>query len=155
MPTKKKLQSDQDTKVFEFGVREIQDLGFSIPIEPVMPANVHIGYGLSYSFKGEENTMAITVSVRFASITNGEENEFLTTHVKTRFFIKDMAQYFKNDSYVFPGSTMESMFGIALSHTRAVLAKNIAGTEYSSYIIPLADPVALYQNIMKANEESK
>lgn len=66
-------------------------------------------------------------------------------HVQNIFEVENLKQYSLNDTeFVLPQNLIVLMVSIAISHARALVAKNIAGTIYQEHIIPIiTNPVEI------------
>jgi hypothetical protein len=138
---------------FEFGIMRILDCGFMIEelISPE-PGKIKIGYGMNFLFDVPANWIQFLIKVNFQDSDTG--NEFLTGTVLTRFSVNNLAGFVdENDKVIFPNGSLETLFGIAFSHLRAILSKNVMGSRFSHIIVPIIHPGSLFNQLLQLNAD--
>jgi len=79
----------------------------------------------------------------------------LSGSVLTRFSVNNLKGFVdENDKIVFPDGSLEALFGIAFNHMRAILAKNVAGSKFSTTIVPAINPAPIFHELLKMNVEA-
>jgi hypothetical protein len=135
-----------------YGIERIVDCGFSVEeAVNIDPGGIQIGYGMNFVYSIEENWIQFTIRTDFKNANN---ESFFTGTVLTKFSASNLTQFLGENGKVFlPVGFPEMLFGISFSHMRAILAKNIAGTKFSSLIVPIINPTDLFSNLLQINIE--
>ena len=126
--------------IFEFGILEIRDLGFSVNEDIAIPTPVAWKNAITFEFNLEENWVLFIVTVGFI---DDKENEFINGKVLTRFFVNDLKLYHntKHPNIIsFPDDQDITLYSLAFTHARAILAKNLSGSKYEHVFIPIVNP---------------
>ena len=108
-------------------------------------------------FFGDTNLIDLTLRVYYTHDPDIPAKTILVDiHVQNVFEIDNLNQFLVNTEFVLPQNLMIMMVGLSISHTRALVAKNISGTIYQDNIIPVADPAEVakvfYPNIFLEQE---
>lgn len=137
-----------DTQIY-FAIGEIKELEFFV--------NENIELSTSYDFKYHvELRNDIAQKKIFFTITanysiNGSQDVFMKGKSSTVFLIKDFDRYVRTTDGVqgvdLPDPLWITLFGIAFTHARALLAKSSAGTRYSHMLMPLISPEAEFKKL--------
>ena len=109
--------------------------------------DVEISYGLAIQPDTEGSWVQYNIRVDFST---KDTKVFATGTVVTKFGIQELKQYIIDESIIWPPGVLEAMFSISFSHTRALMAKNMAPTKFSKYIVPLINHVPVFNELMKA-----
>ena len=124
-------------------IKAIRDKGFFVDESIVIVQENKIAYQIQsdMDISAENNEVKVTYGVSFSQ----EEKVFLSGKVSTFFQVESLKEYWNEteQNYAFPEQGLIILMGLAFSHTRAILAKNTAGTLYESYILPIVDPKQL------------
>ena len=135
---------------FGFNIQRILDCGFQI--EEAIEANSDntlISYGMGFYFDIEESWVQYNLRADFIK---DKKQIFASGTVLTKFGIQNLKQFAnENGDILWPPNTLETMFGIAFNHLRAMVAKNMAGTSFSNYIIPLVNPAFMFKQLIEKN----
>jgi len=140
--------------VLEFGIERIQDMGFQI-YETIPPSldSIGLGYGMNFVFDIENNWVEFLVKAQFDNLKTMDT--FMHGTVLTRFSVKELNKFTnEKNMVVFPTGSLESMFGIAFSHMRAILSKNVAGSRFKFMIVPVVNPFELFPQLLKDNMDN-
>lgn len=133
---------------FGFNVQRILDCGFQIE-EMINPSldDTLISYGMGFYFNVEESWVQFNIRADFVK----EPKEiFATGTVLTKFGIQNLKSFAdENGTVNWPANALETMFGIAFSHMRAMVSKNLAGTRFSDYVIPLINPAFIFKQLIE------
>ncbi|HEY5326835.1 MAG TPA: hypothetical protein VIJ27_07530 [Mucilaginibacter sp.] len=108
--------------------------------------DVQIRYSLGLHTDVEESWVQYNIRVDFWTDTT---KVFVTGTVVTKFGIDNLKAFIKDDNLAWPPNVLETMFSIAFTHTRALLAKNMAPTRFSNYIVPLINHVTVFNQLMQ------
>lgn len=142
---------ENENKPFEFGIIRILDCGFSIQelITPD-PDKILIGYGMNFVFDVKEGWVEFVLKAEFKHSDNNET--FLHGSVLTRFAIVDFSSYLnENNQIAFPAGSLETLFGIAFGHLRAIIAKNVSGSRFAGVIVPVINPAPIFNELLQMN----
>jgi len=138
---------------FVFGIMRIQDCGFMIE-EAVHPVDgkMQIGYGMEFLFDVANSWIQYIIRVDFK---NSDTNQmFMSGTVLTRFSVDNLNGFVdENNNVIFPDGSLETLFGIAFGHLRAILSKNISGSRFSKFYVPVINQDSLFNELLQANIE--
>ncbi|MVN21088.1 hypothetical protein [Mucilaginibacter arboris] len=138
---------------FQFSIMRILDCGFMIE-EAISPENnnIQIGYGMSFTFDTQNDWIEYLIRTDFRE--KDSNIKFLSGTVLTRFNIANLVSFVdENQKINFPDGSLEILFGIAFGHMRAIVSKNIAGSRFSHFIIPIINQQSLFKELLEANIE--
>lgn len=138
----------------EFSIQRIQDCGFLVDeVVDTDKSDILLGYGMDFRFHVEENWMRYLIKIDFTDANT--KTVFLSGTVLTIFHIKDFKSIYdkENKRVSFPKDFSETLFGIAFSHARAIINKNAQGSRYASFIVPLINPIKVFNDLVKLNFE--
>ena len=109
---------------------------------------VKIGYGIGFYSSVDECSVQFNIK---AELTTEEGKLFASNTVSTKFKVVEMKSFFNPDDQVinWPNNSLETMFGIAFSHLRSIMAKNLGASKFKDYIIPLVNPSSLFKILIK------
>jgi hypothetical protein len=141
---------EREFQQFEFNIIRILDCGFAIEELIGNEPSMNIGYGMSFVFSNEKDWIQFTIRADFKQ--NNTNIIFFSGTVSTRFGVNNLKQ-FENDKgeILFPEGSLEMLFGIAFSHMRSILAKNVAGSRFSNIIVPIINPTILFNELLQGN----
>jgi hypothetical protein len=142
---------ENEIQPYSFGIIRILDCGFSIQeLIPPDPDKILIGYGMNFAFDVQEGWIEYLLKAEFK---HSDKNlTFLTGSVLTRFAIIDFASFLGDDNKVFfPPGSLETLFGIAFGHLRAIMAKNVSGSRFAAIIVPVINPDTLFHELLQMN----
>lgn len=144
-----------------FGIKRIKEFSFLVNeslFELNKPVTVQFQHHTKFGI--EENSIDLTLRVYYSYEAKiPPDNVLVDFHVQNIFEVQDLKQYKEKDSenYFLPESLISSLVGIAISHTRSLMAHNVAGTLYQDNIIPIVDPLkvakAFYPNMFIKTDE--
>lgn len=130
---------------FSLGIRKIKDIEFFIDesVELSDSQNLGIGFELLTNIIPTENIIELTLLVIFKS----DMNEKIVMRIKTinSFYVEDLAGFKQegNDMFDLPDLLLVTILSLAVTHTRALLAKNATGTRFADIYIPIINPTDL------------
>ncbi|WP_295653688.1 hypothetical protein [uncultured Mucilaginibacter sp.] len=140
--------------LFEFGILRILDCGFAIneQVDIVENEPVNIGYGMNFVYNSSENWVEFVVKAEYRDIKT--QAMFISGSTLTRFNVINMSRYLdENKQVIFPETSLETLFGIAFGHMRAILSKNVTGSKYGNIVVPPIDPISLFNDLLKMQIE--
>lgn len=146
---------ENNIKPIEFGVIRILDCGFLIQeLIPPDPDKILIGYGMNFLFDVDEGWLEFVLKAEFKHADNNIT--FLSGNVLTRFAIIDFPSFVGEDNKVFfPPDSLETLFGIAFGHLRAIMAKNVSGSRFANVIVPVINPSPIFHELLQMNIEAE
>ncbi|HEY4287570.1 MAG TPA: hypothetical protein VGN00_10775 [Puia sp.] len=105
---------------------------------------LQVGTSLQLSFTLDTNMVFLLIRVYY-HFPNAEPTEILTDiHVQNVFEIEDLKRFQVAPSeIILPSDTITAIVGLSLSHTRALLAKNLSGTLLQENLMAVYDPSRL------------
>jgi len=106
---------------------------------------VKIEVALKLSFITATDLVFLMCTVYYHLPESSEPHNILADiHVQNVFEIPDLKQFqIDQDEILLPSSTITTIVGLSISHTRALLATNIAGTLLQENLIAVIDPALL------------
>jgi len=145
---------ETEIQPFIFGIIRILDCGFAIQeLVDFKDDNIKIGYGMNFQYSMEHDWIEYVVKAEFKETE--KNHTFLSGSVLTRFSVNNLKGFVdENDKIVFPDGSLEALFGIAFNHMRAILAKNVAGSKFSTTIVPAINPAPIFHELLKMNVEA-
>jgi len=137
---------DEVNPIPVFGIRKIKEFSFVVN-EGLFESNkeVQVKFQHNTAYYAETNFIDLTLRVFYSYEEDIAPKTFLVDfHVQNIFEVPNLKQYFiENVGFVLPKNLMVSMVSVAISHTRSLMAHNVAGTVYQESIIPIVNPVAV------------
>jgi hypothetical protein len=144
---------EKEEQPFFYGILRILDCGFQV--EEAIEADIDamkVGYGMNFLFDVDNNWIDFLIRADFRDEKTGIT--FVTGTAKTIFSIKDFKNLVdENDKIQFPKGSLETLFGIAFGHLRALLAKNLGGTKYSHVYVPVINAHVVFNDLLHINIE--
>jgi len=144
---------EKNSPSFAFNVLRVFDSVFFVE-EGINIDNqqIKLNYGLGLYSKIEESSVQFVVRADFSS----DDKIFATNTVVTKFGINDLKAFTDEKGGIkWPLNSLETMFGIAFSHLRALMAKNMAGSRFSFLILPLINQIEVFNSLMQDNPDFK
>jgi hypothetical protein len=132
----------------QFAVKDIKTLSFTVR-EAMYNANapeVQYSFNHKVGFNTELNLANFNLQVSYSYI-NEPYKIIIDTEVETIFWINDLAKYIPNAPPVteknmnVPSTILISIVSLSISHTRALLYKNLSGTVFGGIMIPILDAI--------------
>lgn len=141
-----------------FGIKRIKEFSFLINESlAVADKPVHIQFQHKTHYYADKDVVDLTLRVYYSYDTNNPPDTILVDfQVQNLFEVKELKKFQNSNSeYILPQNLIVSMLSVSISHLRALMAKNIAGTAYQENIIPIVNPIevaeAFYPNMFQSN----
>lgn len=141
---------ESKAKPIEWAIKEIKEQEFMVNeyIEQISTVNFNYHVDLTILVPNELINIAITST--YVDATSKEV--FMKGRTMTSYQIKDMKSMSKkaengNDLVDLPEPLWISLFSIAYTHARALLAKGSAGTKYSHMLLPAINPTTEFKKL--------
>lgn len=134
------IDKEQNT----FSIKRIKEFSFLVNESlAVIDKPVHIQFQHKTSYYGDRDLIDLTLRVFYSYDKKIPPDTILIDlHVQNLFEVKDLIQYQNSNlEYVLPENLIVSMLSVSISHLRALMAKNVAGTPYQQNIVPIVNPV--------------
>lgn len=145
---------EKDIPQFLFSVSRILDSAFSVD-EMAVPelTKLIVGYGMNFGFNIQGNWVEYSIRADFKEKGSEEKDPFISGTALTRFHVPNLGEFYnsKTDQMEFPNGALDVLFGIAFSHLRAFLSKNLASTKFSGIYLPVINPADVFQNLLHKN----
>ena len=126
-----------------FAVKRVKDIHFSINEQLYVPdpnkiVKIELGERIGFDF--EMNLVNFILRIFFHYV---EEPEILVDfQVENLFEVDNLIRFRNKDGIIIlPPQLITSIVGVSLSHGRALLLKNTAGTRWQEIILPIANPM--------------
>ena len=137
---------DDKKDLLVFNIKKVKEFSFLVNedlFEDGREVNVKFQHHTTYN--ADTNFIDLTLRVFYSYDKDDPPKTILVDfHVQNIFEIPDLKQYFIEEAgFILPKNLMISMVSVAISHTRALMAHNVAGTVYQENIIPIVNPVAV------------
>lgn len=136
-------------QTFNFGnitIGRIKELSFNINEEIINP-NVGTPFqsqiGIKFGHNVDANIVDLSIRVFYHYPDNSPEKLMCEIVVQNVFVIPELSQYKKEENVILPKPLITSLVAISVSHTRALLSKNLAGTPLNDSHLVLIDPEAV------------
>lgn len=138
---------------FNLGIKKIKDIEFFIDesVELPEPANLGINFELTTNINIQETTIELILQVNFKNSLN----EKVLMRIKTinTFLIPELNGFNQpsDAQFTLPDILLVTILSLAVSHTRALLAKNTTGTRFADIYIPIVNPTELAKQLFGIN----
>ncbi len=111
---------------------------------------MHFNYNVDLNIVVPEELVSLTITATYMDANSKEV--FMKGKAMTSYLIKDMKSMSKkaengSDSVDLPEPLWISLFSIAYTHARALLAKNSAGTKYRHLLLPAINPTTEFKKL--------
>ena len=135
-----------------FRINKIKDFAFFIDLDKFNPTpnkEVVVKFQHFTNFSPSNNTIRLVMRTYFLYAEDKEESKIIDIHVENIFELTDLKFFYKKEinQFILPKEIIIPMVSLSISHSRALLAKNLAGTEYQPYLIPIIDPVIITKDL--------
>lgn len=136
----KKLDNKKGKGIdIQYGIRSIKEISYLINDSiPVTEKDLQLSIANKVEFNGKTNDITITPLIKYSNAKL--KKEILRIEISNVFEIKDMKKFQSKSKKVlfdFPEDFINSLIGVSISHTRALLARNTSGTKLEKFILPL------------------
>lgn len=128
------------------GIKRIREIAFHVNEGLFNPgASVPLKVDMQHKLGFNKNTnlldFTLHVSYRFADLNPGPNSNLMDIEVQNIFEVRDLRQYVIDDNVLkLPAGMITSIVDLSISHTRALMAKNIAGTTLQDQLIVIVNP---------------
>ncbi len=158
------MPDNNSQKNIQLRISRIKDISFSINQGVALPPeeDVNINLAQQLNFNLEKNEVELIITAAFSKKTGGEvltqitvSNIFQVQELK-QFQVQEQVQSKSNDDKIamdIPDHLYITMLSLSISHTRALLAKNLAGSAFEPVTIPILDPVAIAKAFSSGGQE--
>lgn len=132
-----------ENKTIQFGIREIKELEFFVDEWKDIDGSFDFNYNVDIFPETNVELLRIVITANYLKTSSKEL--FLKGKVLTSFFIKDMKTYARKhesgqEGIDIPEPVWVTLFSIAFTHARAILARSAAGTKFSGLLMPVINP---------------
>jgi hypothetical protein len=148
-----------DKENITISVKRVKDIFFSINEQLFIPdpdkiVKIELGERLGFNLEG--NLVNFILRIYFHYLN--EPEILVDIQVQNLFEISNLKQFMnKEEIMILPPKLITSIIGMSVSHGRALLLKNTAGTKWEDIVPPVTNPehVARFFYPYMFNEESK
>lgn len=152
--------SKPEQKAIGFQIARIRTTGFKLNEYNIRPDEPQRSIKLELQHRTEFNigTNILSITIRCYLHYEGEltpENILADIEVENLFVVEELYKHVKDGQEDLPAEIWVSMFGLSVSHTRALVSERIAGTILTNTIIPIINPVELTKAFLPHKFESE
>lgn len=135
----KKVDSLKKPEPIAFSVSSIKELAFFLNENLFKPdEQVIVNYGNKFGYS-EAGFVDFTLSATF-KYKNFPKEDLFSIDVQNVFEVKNLGKYIDKDKKLnLPGWFLITLVNMAVGHTRAILAKQTAGTVFSDQLLPVVN----------------
>lgn len=135
----KKVNSIKKPEPIAFSVTRIKELAFFINEYLFKPEEqVIVNYGNKFGYN-EAGHIDFTLRATF-EYKNFPKEELFSIDVQNIFEVKDLSKYIDKDKKInLPGWFLITLVNMSVGHTRAILAKQTAGSLFSDRLLPVVN----------------
>lgn len=136
---------DRDIGFF-LSVRRIKEIGFFINESLIgMPSNqpVKLEIGMNLSFNADTDLVFLNIRVYYHYPDRPAGEILADIQVQNVFELINLRNFLHNNDLTLPPAIIISIIAMSISHTRALFAKNIAGTLFQENLIAVINPQEL------------
>ena len=139
-----------ESNTMQFEIREINELEFYV--DETKDADSSFDFSYSVDIFPDLNSERLKIIITANYLKNSSKVLFLKGKVLTAFYIKDMKAYAKKEAngkegIDIPEAVWVTLFGIAFTHARAILAESSAGTKFRGLLMPVINPQQEFKNL--------
>jgi hypothetical protein len=125
------------------GIKRIKDISFSIFEEKIIPdpnRMIKIEFQNTVSFNTDMDILNFTFRVYYHYENESVENILLDAKVQNIFAIPNLKRFLKSPTHLdLPDGLVQALTAMTIAHTRAMVAKNSAGTMLQDVLIPIVN----------------
>lgn len=125
-----------------FGIKRIKQFSFLFNESLVIKDKPFgIKFQHNTTFNGDSNIVELILRTYYSYEDKiPPDNILVDIHVQNVFLVNELKKYQnENFDYILPQDLITAILGISISHLRALLTQNLAGTAYQENIIPIID----------------
>lgn len=139
-----------DNRPIHFGIREIKELEFFVDEWKDVGKSFEFNYNVDIFPDSKTESLRIAITANYLNAASKEV--FLRGKVLTGFYIKDMKSYARmqdngQEGVDIPEQLWVTLFSIAFTHARAILARSSAGTKFTDLLMPVINPQQEFQKL--------
>ena len=131
-----------NTNQIEFAIKQIRELEFFVNEDAGLSDAFDLNYHVDISVRVPVESIVISVAADY--LVKEDKTPLMKGRTATTFLIRNLSKYSKkiNDKEAvdLPDPLWITMFSVAFSHTRALLAKSSSATRYGHMLMPLINP---------------
>lgn len=139
-----------DKRQIQFGIREIKELEFFADELKDAGESFDFNYHVDIVLDTKVELLRIEITVNYLNTTS--KDVFLRGKVITSFYMKDMKAFARIDDngqegIDIPEAVWVTLFSLAFTHARAILARSSAGTKFANMLMPVINPQEEFQKL--------
>jgi len=141
---------------FEMNIVRVIDLAFSVN-EKIFKLNAQIEVIFTHrtSWSVENNMLVIDLNSTIHYKDDTTKTPIISLTVQNIFSVKNLQDFIiENGEPQIPINALVTMVSLCVSHSRALMAKNCAGTIYKGILLPLINPLEMTQSFYKNRFEN-
>lgn len=126
----------------DYGIKEINELNISFPNTNVLiDSPLELGVKFVFDFDVELNEISIIMEFRYLKMP--DSIEIFSMKVESVFHCGNLVQFKKTDDsndFDLPPDFASLLLGISISHSRALISKELKGSSLDRFILPIMNP---------------
>ena len=145
----------EDNNGFSFSIKSVKDVSFFVN-ERLLDNSKKVKLQLA-QFTGvniDNNLVNFTLRI-FMHYEDTPQEIFANMEVENIFVVPDLKKISTEKEDYLPDSFIIAIISISISHGRALLSRNLAGTVYQDAILPLLNPKEVAKHLFPKMFESK
>lgn len=134
--------------IFSYSVKRVKDIYFNINEQLFIPdptklIKIELGHRLGFNLLVNQLNFTLRIYLHY----DGMDEILVDMQVDNVFEIQNMQQYqVENQLIVLPQLLITSIVSMSLSHGRALLQKNTAGTVFQDVVLPVTNASAVAEH---------
>lgn len=126
---------------YTYSIKRVKDILFFVNErlyiqDPQKP--IKIGLGQTIGYNSDKNLVNFTLRI-YLHYPDSPGEILVEIQVENIFEVVGLKAF--TDSNSFPAEILISIISISLSHARALLSRNISGTVFQEFILPITNPL--------------
>jgi len=131
-----------DQITISLGIKKIKEQEFFVDeaLDFDLAKGVNINFEVTTNIKKEDTTVEILITTTFSD--KNESKPFLRIKVSNVFLLPEVLSLPQpeKDAFKLPNDLLVTLLSLSISHSRALLAKNVLGTRFQEVYIPIVNP---------------
>ena len=129
-------------------IKSIKELEYSIVSSKLDNKVLLTNSGFSVSTLFDIPSEVFELQLVFDILDSNKKNQIVHIKVANVFKVENLASFLVNSNKLnLPANVLATMLGLSISHTRALLARNTAGTPFGEFYIPIVNPNELAKRL--------
>lgn len=145
------MPNKEEKTEFHIGIRRIKDIFFCVKENLFIPDStkeIKIEIQQELGFNLDKDWVFFTLRVYFHYAESIKDENLVEIKVQNIFELKELKEFERSENLIeLPPSIVLTIVSISIAHTRALLAKNTAGTVFQDTLFPILNVAELTKNL--------